>query len=198
MSFRSLLVENVDSVAIAERLEAAGATCCEHQRNPCTIWCGVRCATVRLDDTHTMYDVDWKVTFITAHYLKTGPWIAVPWTERVRWAEDVDALSLDAAVRPMSVRAIHAYAVADGVRTGATCRLPIEGITSIYDYDHWPSHPPTRDRLWRNDALAAAVFESWITGIEQGLGRRLGYRVKVTLTGGGNGHFTAGVREPGA
>lgn len=90
--------QHVDSAAIAARLEAEGATCCEHRKNPCTDQCGVRCTVKRLPDTVAR---DGDTVQITANYKKWGPWQVIPFEERLAWAERVDAIrARDAARSP--------------------------------------------------------------------------------------------------
>lgn len=80
MALRLHMVIDPPSAATAARLEAEGATCCEHGRNPCALRCGVRCAIRRLEDrTHR----EGNTLTIEAVYEKTGPWRVIPYEERL-------------------------------------------------------------------------------------------------------------------
>lgn len=81
---KDLYVTDPPSAEIAERLEAEGATDCEHNRNPCIMRCGVRCE-VRykwfppiVNEFGTLWMIDPVPT-------KIGPWQVIPTDEREEW-----------------------------------------------------------------------------------------------------------------
>lgn len=87
MALLDHLIHDPPSEEIAARLEAAGATCCEHRRNPCTLWCGVRCHTRRLDDKR---EVRGDIVYITEVHEKLGPWEVIPYSERLATIAMID------------------------------------------------------------------------------------------------------------
>jgi hypothetical protein len=86
---RKVFVKDPPSEAIAVALQAAGATACEHKRNPCLLRCGVRCAV------EDMGRREWRegdTVFSEPQYRFIGPWEVIPTSERYRWLVTVERL----------------------------------------------------------------------------------------------------------
>jgi hypothetical protein len=102
LSLRDHFVREPDSAAIAARLEAAGATACDHGLNPATLCCGVKCAVERLaDDVRVEHaGTPQETRYWTGRYRKVGLWVVEPLQDRVACLEHIEEnIRLDAEKR---------------------------------------------------------------------------------------------------